>query len=195
MVKRITFLNSSLMGLSKCMAKVVIDNISESVKNQGYDVTIQEYDLNVMMKQQMLTTVTFATFYDDIDEYLDILKSSDIIVCATSLINYHASPSLIAFFNKIILSGVTFCYRNNLPVPLIDDFKQKKVYIVATAGTPHKLMPKGPDVAFDNIKGLFEYVGFSDIKLMYIPGTDADDNYKKGHHYLCSKYAETLKDI
>ena len=192
---KILVLNASLMGLSDYFANIVKDKVVKQKEAEGYKTEVSYFDLNEELKGQLLTSATLATFYDDIDKYLDVLKAHDIIICATSLINYHASPAIVAFFNKIALSGVTFHYQDGYPVPLIKEFADKKVYVVATAGTPKEMITSGPATAFESVTQLFEYVGFKDIKLLYVAGTDAGDNFHKSFEYLAEKYNNILSDI
>lgn len=192
---KIVVLNASLMGMTECFANVVRDKIITQKESDGYDVHVTSINLNVLLKDQLLTSENLKSFYYDIDVYLDILKENDIVICATSLINYHASPTMVAFFNKIALGGVTFKYDKGYPVPLIKEFASKKVYVVASAGTPEEKMTSGPATAFNAIVELWEYVGFKDIKLLYVMGTDAGDNFRKPFDCLAEKYDAVLSDI
>lgn len=192
---KIVLLNASLMGLSEHFANVVLDKIVKKKEAQGYSVEASVFDLNTELEGQLLTASNLSTYYDDIDKYLDVLKENDIIICATSLINYHASPAIVAFFNKIALTGVTFRYECGFPVPIIKEFADKKVYVVATAGTPLDKITSGPATAFESVTQLFEYVGFKDIKLLYVTGTDAGDNFRKSFDFLAGKYDDVLSDI
>ena len=192
---KIVILNASLMGLTEYLANVVKDKIVKQKEEEGYTVSVTHIDLNEMLQGQLLTSANLATFYDDIDTYIAILKSHDLIICSTSLINYHASPAIVAFFNKIALSGVTFHYQEGYPVPLIKEFAKKKVYVVASAGTPLDKITSGPATAFESVTQLFEYVGFSDIKLLYVTGTDAGENFRKPFEFIAEKYDAILSDI
>jgi len=195
MVQKIAVLNASLMGLTEHFAQVVTEKIIQQKKEEGVSCEVTQINLNERLDGQLLTANNLNHFYDDINDYLEILHKHDIIVCATSLVNYHASPAMVAFFNKIALSGVTFHYVDGYPVPLIKAFADKKVYVVAAAGTPEDRMTSGPATAFNAIVELWEYVGFKDIKLLYVTGTDAGDNYGKSFEYLAEKYDDVLSDI
>lgn len=194
-ILKLAVLNASLMGMTEYFADIVKDKVVKQKEAEGYTVDVDHYDLNEMLDGALLTSVSLPTYYDDINTYLDILKAHDIIICATSLINYHASPAMVAFFNKIALSGVTFRYENGYPVPLIKAFETKKVYVVAAAGTPIDKITSGPATAFNSIVELWEYVGFKDIKLLYVAGTDAGDNFRKPFEFLAEKYDDVLSDI
>lgn len=192
---KIVMLNASLMGMTEHFAQVVKDKVVKQKEAEGYDVEVTHVNLNVEMEGQLLTSENLKTFYDDINHYLDILKAHDIIICSTSLVNYHASPTIVAFFNKIALGGVTFKYEDGYPVPLIKEFEEKKVYVVAAAGTPEDKITSGPATAFDSVVELWEYVGFKDIKLLYVTGTDAGENFRKPFEYLAEKFDDILSDI
>lgn len=192
---KVAVLNASLMGMTEHFADVVTDKLKRQKEQEGYGLEVIKYDLNELLEGALLTSKSLSSFYDDINTYLDILKDNDVIVCATSLINYHASPAMVAFFNKIALSGVTFRYECGYPVPLIKEFESKKVYVVATAGTPADKISSGPATAFNSIVELWEYVGFKDIKLMYITGTDAGENFRKPFEFLAEKYDDILSDL
>lgn len=192
---KIVVLNASLMGLSEYFASVVKDKIVKQKEAEGYSVEVSTFDLNTELEGELLTATNLSTYYDDINKYLDVLKENDIIICATSLINYHASPTIVAFFNKIALTGVTFRYEDGFPVPIISEFASKKVYVVASAGTPADKITSGPATAFESVTQLFEYVGFKDIKLLYVTGTDAGDNFRKPFEFLAEKYDAILSDI
>lgn len=192
---KILVLNASLLGMTEHFANVVKDKVVKQKEEEGFDVEVTNFNLNVELEGQLLTAENLKTFYDDIDKYLDLLKENDIIICSTSLVNYHASPVMVAFFNKIALSGVTFRYEGGYPVPVIEAFATKKVYVVAAAGTPADKITSGPATAFNSIVELWEYVGFKDIKLLYVTGTDAGENFRKPFDFLAEKYDDILSDI
>jgi FMN-dependent NADH-azoreductase len=152
-------------------------------------------DLNEELKGELLVSSNLATYTEDMNKYLNQFKDNDIIICATSLINYHASPAMVALLNKIIINGVTFQYGENGPKAILtSEFADKQVYVVATSGSPHHYLPSGPATAFQSVTQSFEFIGLSS-KLIYADGTNAPENFGKSPEELAEVFSDTLANI
>ncbi|WP_163931520.1 NAD(P)H-dependent oxidoreductase [Paraferrimonas sp. SM1919] len=192
----VAFLNASMTGNSAAFAEVLIEKLVNDKESQGHSVEqIIEIDLNDELEGEILNSNNMGDFWSDAQDYIDVLKDSDIIICATSLINYHASPVMVAFLNKIIVNGITFSYNEQGPNALLrEEFKNKKVYIVATSGSPKAMLPSGPATAFEAVSQSFEFIGLN-TEIILFDGINAPENFGKDEQQLIATYQSTIDAV
>lgn len=103
-------------------------------------------------------------------ELVDEVKSADVIVVASGMINFGLSSQLKAWFDHITWPGVTFGYgENGRPQGLLTG---KKVYLVTAAGG---VFSEGDWAPFDfqtgYLRHLLGFIGLTDIEIVRVEGT------------------------
>lgn len=186
-------LNASVTGVTKALSDVTIRKITE--KYHSFDLEFKEIDLNHELENELLTACNVKDYFSDSDYYINYLLNNDIIIIVTSLINFHASPVIIAFINKIIVAGKTFKYTEKGTNPLLkDNLSDKKVYIIASSGTELECLPSAPKNAFVTISQALSFIGISS-KIIHIDGVDSPKNRNKTLNEIIKDNKYKLEDI
>lgn len=93
--------------------------------------------------------------------------SADKIVVVNPLWNLNVPSQLVSWINTINVAGLTFKYGPEGSIGLIKD--KKLLHIQSNGG-----VYAGQDPAAQYIKSIFEFLGFKDIKQVFIEGQSAD---------------------
>ncbi|MGJ4932403.1 FMN-dependent NADH-azoreductase [Bradyrhizobium sp. HKCCYLS2038] len=101
---------------------------------------------------------------------VDEVKTADVIVLGSGMINFGPSSQLKAWFDHITWPGVTFGYSEaGRPQGLLNG---KKVYLVTAAGG---VFSDGDWAAFDfqtgYLRHLLGFIGLTDIEIVRVEGT------------------------
>ncbi|MTV41820.1 FMN-dependent NADH-azoreductase [Duganella radicis] len=102
-------------------------------------------------------------------QLIDELKTADVIVLGSGMINFGPSSQLKAWFDHVTWPGVTFSYGSGGPQGLLSG---KKVYLVVATGG---VFSAGPYASFDFQTGyllhLLAFIGLGDVELVRVEGT------------------------
>ena len=103
-------------------------------------------------------------------ELVDEVKTADVIVLGSGMINFGPSSQLKAWFDHITWPGVTFGYGEaGRPQGSLTG---KKVYLVTAAGG---VFSEGDWAPFDfqtgNLRHLLGFIGLTDIEIIRVEGT------------------------
>jgi len=102
-------------------------------------------------------------------ELVDELKTADVIVLGSGMINFGPSSQLKAWFDHVTWPRVTFGYGDTGPKGLLTD---KKVYLVAAAGG---VFSEGAWAPFDfqtrYLLHLLSFIGLTDVEVVRVEGT------------------------
>jgi len=102
-------------------------------------------------------------------QLVEELKTADVIVLGSGMINFGPSSQLKAWFDHVTWPGVTFSYGGTAPEGLLSG---KKVYLVVAAGGVFSV---GPYASYDFQTGyllhLLGFIGLSDVELVRVEGT------------------------
>lgn len=100
--------------------------------------------------------------------YVDELFDADVIVIASGMMNMSLSTPLKAWFDHVLVPGLTFSYRNGCPDGLL---KGKKVYLVLGSGGIYSAGPLQPyDFHEPYILAMLDIMGISNIDVIRIEG-------------------------
>lgn len=107
------------------------------------------------------------------EEAIADIQNADIIVIGTPLYNFGIPSTLKAWIDHIMRSGITFRYSENGPEGLL---KNKKLYIAMASGG---IYSEGPTALYDfatpYLKGVFAFLGITDIEIYRVEGTSVPD--------------------
>lgn len=103
-------------------------------------------------------------------ELVDEVKTADVVVLGSGMINFGVSSQLKAWFDHITWPGVTFGYSEaGRPQGLLTG---KKVYVVTAAGG---VFSEGDWAAFDfqtgYLRHLLGFIGLTDVEIIRVEGT------------------------
>jgi FMN-dependent NADH-azoreductase len=102
------------------------------------------------------------------DELIGELFAADVIVIASSMINFGVSSTLKTYIDYILRSGATFRYTANGPEGLL---KGKKAYLVqASGGVYSEGALKAIDFQTSYLKHVLGFIGVTDLEVIHIEG-------------------------
>jgi FMN-dependent NADH-azoreductase len=94
--------------------------------------------------------------------------AADVIVLASSMINFGVSSTLKTYIDYLVRKGVTFSYTEKGPEGLV---KGKKAFIVQASGG---IYSEGPMKAIDfqepYLKHILGFIGITDVEIIHIEG-------------------------
>ncbi|AWL26322.1 FMN-dependent NADH-azoreductase [Streptococcus suis] len=108
--------------------------------------------------------------------------AADKIVVVNPLWNLNVPSQLVSWINTINVAGLTFKYGSEGSIGLV---KGKKLLHIQSNGGVYA----GQDPAAQNIKSVFEFLGFEDIHQVFIEGQSADPSQAQ------AIYAEAMSKI
>jgi len=109
------------------------------------------------------------------DALIAEIQNADIIVLAAPMYNFSVPSVMKAWFDHIARAGVTFRYTENGPEGLL---KGKKLYLISTRGGMHK--GKSSDTQIPFITTFLNFIGISDIDIIYAEGLNMSDLREEG---------------
>jgi FMN-dependent NADH-azoreductase len=102
------------------------------------------------------------------DQLTKELFAADVIVLASSMINFGVSSTLKTYIDYLVRKGVTFRYTEKGPEGLV---KGKKAFIVQASGG---IYSEGPTKAIDfqnpYLKHILAFIGITDVEIIHIEG-------------------------
>ncbi|NUT64710.1 FMN-dependent NADH-azoreductase [Pseudomonas corrugata] len=102
------------------------------------------------------------------DRLINELHSHEVLIVASSMINFSMSSTLKAWFDYVLRSGVTFRYEDGSPVGMV---LGKRVYLVQARGADYSQAPyQANDFQQPLIRVLLGYMGMTICKTFNIEG-------------------------
>jgi FMN-dependent NADH-azoreductase len=102
------------------------------------------------------------------DKLIAELFAADVIVIASSMINFGISSTLKTYIDYVLRKGVTFRYTENGPEGLV---KGKKAYIVrASGGVYTEGAAKPLNFQDPYLKVILGFIGITDVETIHIEG-------------------------
>jgi len=99
---------------------------------------------------------------------LDELNAADVVVIASSMINFGPSSLLKAWLDHIIWPGRTIAYSESGPKGLVTG---KKVYLVIASGGIYSVGPAAPhDFQTPYLKYVLGFIGLTDVEVIRVEG-------------------------
>lgn len=99
------------------------------------------------------------------DALIAELRAADIVVIGAPLYNFGVSSQLKSYFDWIARAGVTFRYKENGPVGLIEG---KKVYVVSARGGKYAGTPNDSQTPF--LRSFLGFLGMTDVTFIFAEG-------------------------
>lgn len=102
------------------------------------------------------------------DQLIAELFAADVIVIASSMINFGVSSTLKTYVDYVLRSGATFRYTATGPEGLV---KGKKAYIVQASGGVYSEGPaKAVDFQDSYLRHVLGFIGITDVESIHIEG-------------------------
>lgn len=99
---------------------------------------------------------------------LDELNAADVVVIASSMINFGPSSILKAWLDHIVWPGRTIAYSETGPKGLLTG---KKVYLVVASGGTYSAGPAAPyDFQTPYLKLVLGFIGMTDVEVIRVEG-------------------------
>ena len=99
---------------------------------------------------------------------LDELNAADVVVVASSMINFGPSSILKAWIDHIVWPGRTIAYSDTGPKGLVTG---KKVYLVIASGGTYSVGPAAPhDFQTPYLKYVLGVIGMTDVEVIRVEG-------------------------
>lgn len=99
---------------------------------------------------------------------LDDLNTADVVVIASSMINFAPSSILKAWLDHIVWPGRTVAYSETGPKGLLTG---KKVYLVIASGGIYSAGPSAPyDFQTPYLKHILGFIGLTDVEVIRVEG-------------------------
>src|SRR6185437_360247 len=100
------------------------------------------------------------------DQLIGELFAADVIVIASSMINFGVSSTLKTYIDYVLRSGATFRYTEKGPEGLV---KGKKAYIVQASGGVYSAGPaKAVDFQDTYLRHVLGFIGITDVETIHI---------------------------
>lgn len=173
---KIVHIDSSIAGhegTSSILAKSVVDKLVS-----GQNTQVHYRDLN-QENFGHLTDEIFSGFQleaaerNDVQQaaakrseiYIDELRDADALVLAAPMYNFSTPSTVKAWIDHVARAGISFAYRENGPVGLLN---VKKAYVVSTRGGQYA--GSGFDHLSPWIEQVLKFVGIQEIEFIYAEG-------------------------
>jgi FMN-dependent NADH-azoreductase len=102
------------------------------------------------------------------DQLIAELVAADVIIIASSMINFGVSSTLKTYIDHVLRAGATFRYTANGPEGLV---KGKKAFIVQASGGVYSDGPgKAANFQDTYLKHVLGYIGITDVEVIHIEG-------------------------
>ena len=102
------------------------------------------------------------------DKLIAELKSADVVVIASPMINFGLATTLKAWFDYVLRAGVTFKYSEKGPEGLMTG---KKVFVVVARGGVYSQGPmKVMDFQEPYLRQLLAFIGIADVTFVPVEG-------------------------
>ncbi|CCK75006.1 MAG: NAD(P)H-dependent oxidoreductase [Oleispira antarctica] len=173
---KIVHIDSSIAGhegTSSILAKSVVDKLVS-----GQNTQVHYRDLN-QENFGHLTDEIFSGFRleaaerNDVQQaaakrseiYIEELRDADVLVLAAPMYNFSTPSTVKAWIDHVARAGISFAYRENGPVGLLN---VKKAYVVSTRGGQYA--GSGFDHMSPWIEQVLKFVGIQDVEFIYAEG-------------------------
>jgi FMN-dependent NADH-azoreductase len=101
------------------------------------------------------------------------IKRADTIIIAAPVYNLSVPAVLKAWIDQIVAAGVTFTYVDGQPKGLLEN---KKVYVVATSGTPYDILTQyGMNFHENYLKAILKFIGIEDVTILPFTARNPED--------------------
>lgn len=185
--KKVLIIKSSPSG-QHSVSNAMADYFAEQMINQPgeHEIKVRDLSLNPAPVYNSETLNAFYTPADQLtDEQLDIvspsleyieeLKTADIIVIASPMHNFSVTTLLKAYIDQICRFGLTFQYHETGPEGLI---KGKQALIISSAGGNFVAdSEKHKDFQTPYLKHVLNFIGIEDVNAVYVHGMGLGDEY------------------
>jgi FMN-dependent NADH-azoreductase len=102
------------------------------------------------------------------DQLIAELFAADVVVIASSMINFGVSSTLKTYIDYVLRAGATFRYTQNGPEGLV---KGKKAFIVRASGGVYSDGPaKAADFQESYLRHVLGFIGITDVETIHIEG-------------------------
>ncbi|MEA4115544.1 FMN-dependent NADH-azoreductase [Mycoplasma sp. 744] len=193
-IKKILTINGSIISDSiswKTNLKLI-----EKIKKNNPEAEVQIIDLNnTELAKTIISANNFANFWENVnsDYYIDLLKSVDLLVINTPMINFSYSILVKNFIDAIAVANKTFSYKYSKKGDAIGLLNNLKVIIVASQGAPLGWYPFANHIS--NLEGIFNFLGVREIKSLLIDGTKVAPRNTLSHEEIINEFENKIDEL
>ncbi|MGF1694506.1 NAD(P)H-dependent oxidoreductase [Vibrio lamellibrachiae] len=185
--KKVLIIKSSPMAdnsVSGSMADYLVEQLD--LKPQQYDFTVRDLSVTPAPVYDSAILNAFYTPAENLTEeqvkivspsleYIEELKTADIIVFASPMHNFSITTLLKSYLDQICRIGLTFNYHENGPEGLI---KGKQAVIISSAGGNFlEESEKRKDFQTPYLTHVLNFIGIDDVSTVYAHGMGLGEEY------------------
>ena len=180
---KILYLNGSMTGNSDFFTKKFL----EIEKQKHPKISIKEINLNQKLSSSVLQSDNMKKWFEDSQEWIDMVLWADKIYLCCGMINYGFSTVVKNWIDKIVAPRLTFSYTaNGVEKPLKDKFSQKEFQVIYSSGSLISSYPPSIQDYKNFLCYVLCFIGFDEKKMKFewIDGLNAPENYGKTNEQI-----------
>ncbi|QSF13419.1 FMN-dependent NADH-azoreductase [Mycoplasma sp. Mirounga ES2805-ORL] len=192
---KILTVNGSVNGLESLSWKVNSAIVQELIDSHPKSY-ISVLDLNdTSASTNSLNSNNFKTdfFQKNSDEWINMLKNTDVLIINTPMINFNYSSLVKNFIDAICVADKTFSYKYSKKGGAIGLLDNLNVIIVGTQGAPTGWYEFGNHVKM--LEGTFKFLGAKKVETISINGTKVEPYNKMTHDEILKENEPAIKKI
>ncbi|EGV00122.1 FMN-dependent NADH-azoreductase [Mycoplasmopsis columbina] len=142
--------------------------------------------------KKSLNAKNFQKFFSDgdSDEFIDLLKNTDVLIISSPMINFNYSSLVKNFLDAVCVADKTFSYKYAKQGGSIGLLDHLQVIIIGTQGAPKGWYEFGDHVRA--LEGTFNFLGAKQIDSLLIAGTKVEPLKSLTQKQILEQYKDQL---
>lgn len=173
-------------------SNAIADKFVEIYKSKNPEDQIEYLDINNDKAGTFsLTSENISSYWDDVDKYIDQLKSVDKLIVSSPMTNFNYPAVLKNYLDKVLVAGKTFKYKYDEIGASEGLVKNLKVQIITTQGAPKGWYPFGDHTI--SLTGTFKFMGAKVVEPLIVAGLKTPNMIKHSTDEVLEKFASEIK--
>ena len=173
-------------------SNAVVDKFVEIYKAKNPEDQIEFLDINKDEAGTFsLTSENIGSYWDNVDKYIDQLKSMDKLIVSSPMTNFNYPAVLKNYLDKVLVANKTFKYKYDEIGASEGLVKNLKVQIITTQGAPKGWYPFGDHTI--SLTGTFKFMGTNVVDPLIIAGLKTPQMINYSTEEVVNKFENEIK--